>query len=77
MLGDDPDPTVTIVRFGFGEVSDAHASRGFVHYAERVKWSNYTRTVGLRKVNRGEEGRGNYERMQTLRKHADAMLMMT
>ena len=24
MLGDDPDPTVTIVRFGFGEVSDTH-----------------------------------------------------
>ena len=25
MFGDDPDPSVTTVRFGFGEVSDTHA----------------------------------------------------
>ena len=37
MLGDDPDPTVTKVRFGFGTASDAH-TRGFVHCIERLRF---------------------------------------
>ena len=52
MLGDDPDPTVTIVRFGFGEVSDAR--EGSKHCAERFKWPDNKRTVGLRTVNGGD-----------------------
>ena len=35
MFGDDPDPTVTIARVGFGTISDAHV-RGSMHYAEGV-----------------------------------------
>ena len=33
MFGDDPDPTVTKVRFGFGEVSDT--GEGAMHCAKR------------------------------------------
>ena len=51
MLGDDPDPTVTIVRFGFGEVSDAR--EGSKHCAERFKWPDNKRTVGLERGNEG------------------------
>ena len=35
MFGDDPDPTVTIARVGFGTISDAHV-RGSMHCAEGV-----------------------------------------
>ena len=34
MYGDDPDPTVTIVLLGFGEVSDAR--KGSMKCAERL-----------------------------------------
>ena len=33
-FGDDPDPTVTTARVGFGTSSDVH-SRGSMHYAKR------------------------------------------
>ena len=33
MFGDDPNPMVTIVRFGFGEVSDT--GEGAMHCAKR------------------------------------------
>ena len=35
MFGDDPDPTVAIVRVGFGDVSDT--GEGSMHYAKRVR----------------------------------------
>ena len=35
MFGDDPDPTVTIVRFGFREVSDT--GEGSMHCAKRAR----------------------------------------
>ena len=33
MFGDDPDPTVTTVRVGFGTASDTR--EGSTHYADR------------------------------------------
>ena len=36
MFGDDPDTTVTIVRFGFGEVSDT--GEGSIHCAKRLRF---------------------------------------
>ena len=53
MLGDDPDPTVTMFWVGFGEVSDA--GEGFEYCAKRVKRSGNNRMVGLRKVNKDKE----------------------
>ena len=35
MFGDDPNPTVTIARVGFGTISDAHV-RGSMHSAKGV-----------------------------------------
>ena len=36
MLGDDPDPKVTVARFGFGEVSDT--GEGAMHCAKRLRF---------------------------------------
>ena len=53
MFGDDPDPTVMIVRFRFGEVSDT--GEGSMHGAKRFKWPNNKRMVGLERDNGGNE----------------------
>ena len=81
MLGDDPDPKVTIARFGFGEVSDT--GEGAMHCAKRLRFrqegKRRTRLVSEESTKtRGK--RGNYERMQVLKTmtttSADAMPMM-
>ena len=43
MLGDDPDPTVTIVWFGFGEVSDARKGSERVRRRQGGERGNYER----------------------------------
>ena len=69
MLGDDPDPTVTTVRLGFGEVF-GRTPEGVGGCAERVKRSD-KREAKIRldsersTKTRGE--RGNYERMQNFK----------
>ena len=49
MFGDDPDPTVTTVRVGSGEVSDTHA-RG------RLELVGYAEGLELREEKRRERG---------------------
>ena len=50
MIGDDPDPTVTIVRFGFGEFSDM--GEGAMHCAKRGYANEVKGVVGLRRERR-------------------------
>ena len=81
MLGDDPDPTVTTNRVGYGTTfGRAGGDRGLTR---EVSWFDKrepkTRLVSERSTKtRGE--RGNYERMQVLKTmtatSADAMRMM-
>ena len=49
MLGDDPDPTVTIARFGFGEVLDM--GEGSMHCTKRGYADVVKCVAGLRTVN--------------------------
>ena len=65
MFGDDSDPSVTTARVGFG-TGFGRAREGVLCIAERFKWSDNKRTVGLERDNEGKGGRGNYERMQVL-----------
>ena len=47
MFGDDPNPTVTTTRVGFGEVPDAR--EGSMHCARRgsvVGWARGSREIG-------------------------------
>ena len=57
MLGDDPDPTVTIVRFGFGTASDAH-TRGFVHCTERLRFRQEGKRITRFDSDRSTKARG-------------------
>ena len=67
MFGDDPDPMVTIVRFGFGEVSDT--GEGAMHCAKRdfgLSKRENEEQGWSRNGHESKGGRGNYERMQVL-----------
>ena len=65
MFGDDPNPTVTTTRVGFGYVSDAHA-RGLctMQRDKANKEEGNENPVGLETVNESKGGRGNYEQLQ-------------
>ena len=66
MLGDDPDPTVTTVRVGFGEVfgRTPEGGRWLCREGQTVRQERIENPVRLRTVNERKGGRGNYERMQ-------------
>ena len=81
MFGDDPNPTVTTNRVGYGTTFGRARGGGWL--AREVSWFDKrepkTRLVSERSTKtRGE--RGNYERMQVLKTmtttSADAMRMM-
>ncbi len=81
MFGDNPDPTVAIVQFGFREISDT--GEGVMHCAKRdfslSKWENEEQGWS-RNGHESKGERGNYERMHVLKTmtatSADAMRMM-
>ena len=73
MLGDDPDPTVTTVRDGFGEVFGCtpEGVEGEGPMTGREIWRSNrrgtrTRLDSKRSTKAREGGRANYERMQSL-----------
>ena len=57
MFGDDPDPTVTKVRFRFGTTSDAH-TRGFVHCTERLRFRQEGKRITRFDSERSTKARG-------------------
>ena len=76
MFGDDPDPTVTKVRFGFEEVSDT--GEGSMRLRFRQEDKRRIRLVSERTTER----RGNYERTKSFKKTCgcnadDAMMNAT
>ena len=78
MLGDEPDPSVTTTRVGFGKAFGR--ARGVVSEGStktkclttgpgedrRETKSKVASVVGLETVNESKGGRGNYQRMQVL-----------
>ena len=82
MLGDDPDPTVTKVRFGFGtNFGGTRGGEALCKEGLRFKQEGKRRTRLVSEGSAEARGkRGIYERMQVLKTmttaSADAMRMM-
>ena len=81
MLGDDPDPTVTTNRVGYGTTFGRARGGGWLcRESQTVRQERIENPVRLRMVDERKGRHGNYERMKVLKTmtatSADAMRMM-
>ena len=76
MLGDDPDPTVTKVRFGFGtNFGRARGGEALCKEGLRFKQEGKRRTRLVSEGSAEARGRGHYEGMQVLKHGGNKVLM--
>ena len=65
MFGDDPNPTVTTTRVGFGTIFGRARGGGWLcREGQTVRQERIENPVRLRMVNERKGRHGNYERMQ-------------